>query len=163
MLNHLLKSENTRELKIILCISAGYLAHYLLYSEECGQYVLFTSGCGYYSNYSAGFFKSFVYLILCCWAAQITLSYRILGLCVLVALSMFIDLAFVVLPQWYDALSFLRYRAQINFKDLYTTYEAACILLSVCYWIVSHADRRNDSDSDDPTDGDIDSDSDRNH
>lgn len=154
MLSRLLRSENARELMIVLCIVIGYLAHYLMFDEGCQQYTLFNNECGYYSNYSAGFLKSFVYLIFCCCIATLTLSYRIIGLCVLVTASMFIDLAFVVSPEWYHVLSDIRYLKEINFKDIYTTYETSCILLSVCYWIVSYSGHGDDSDNDDSNDVD---------
>lgn len=139
----LMGTSDFRELKIIACILMGYISHFLVFSYEYGHH----------EHYTYGFFRSFVYFLICGYIAHSTLSLRIVGLMVLIVVSMLGDLAFVYSDDWYYYLTYYRYQSLVNFKDIYALYEAICVLFALCYWVCAMSRKKHDSCNDDDLNG----------
>lgn len=145
--NKIIVRNNTRSLIILATILVSYILQWLLFididSDGNGDLVSFISSffssqnSVYYTNYCVGFMKSFVILLLCNAAVNITSSYRVIGVMFFVVISMMLDLGNIVSTDFYHYMIAIRYTGDVNFKDIYTYFEVFCVLYTFIDWTLN--------------------------
>jgi len=130
-----------RDLLIISIVVLGIVLHLILHFNN--SYILVSlhevfNGLTYYEiNYISGFLKSFIVLLFCVKAAEITLSKRLkYGLSSFLIISMVLDLSSIFSPEFYWMIKPFRYDNYINFSNLYTTFEVSCVLFTFTKFIL---------------------------
>jgi hypothetical protein len=147
------KVVHTRSLIILSTVAVSYVLQWALFvdinNDGGGDLVntissLFASqNSTYYTNYCVGFIKSFVVLLLCNAAVNITSSYRLIGLMFFVLISMLLDLGSVLSVSFYDYMLEVRYNGDVNFKDIFTCFEVICVVYTVIDWIINIVRRKH--------------------
>lgn len=136
------KATNKRELIIFVTVLAGMLIHWLIALNNhqilamTASAIKWASGYDdnlyYLTNYTVGFIKSFLILLLCSYAIAATDSLRLVyGLSTFIAVSMGLDLINLISTDMYYLVKPYRYTVTYNFKDIYAAFEITCLLLSV--------------------------------
>jgi len=97
----------------------------------------------YYTNYCIGFIKSFVILLLCNAAVNITSSYRLIGVMFFVIISMMLDLGSIASVDFYYYMIEIRYTGNVNFKDIYTYFEVFCVVYTFIDWMLNIIRRKH--------------------
>ncbi len=141
------KLVHTRSLIVLSTVAVSYALQWLLFvdinNDGGGDLVksissLFvSSNSEYYTNYCIGFIKSFIILLLCNAAINITSSYRLIGVMFFVLISMMLDLGSIASTDFYYYMMEIRYTGNVNFKDVYTYFEVFCVLYTFIDWTLN--------------------------
>jgi hypothetical protein len=132
-LNRLLNQlSGTREFVVIATVLIGIIVQWLLFIGD-GVIISILSqafdhyNAEYFTKYTLSFFRSLLFAVLIISAIRITCSYRLVGLLLIVNASMLLDLGSLVSLDFYHIVKGVRYTDEVNFRDLYTTYEIFCL------------------------------------
>ena len=142
---------------IIVTVAIGVLLQWLVFHDSNNDgkadFILLVSSffgaenSFYYTKYTVSFLRSAIFLLLCHAAINLTSSYRVICLMFFVITSMLMDLGSIISTNFYYMVKAARYTDLVSFRDLYTLFEAACVLYTFIDWTLDRISNKHEDKS----------------
>ena len=140
------RNKLNREIFVVLSVTLGFVSHWLVFSTPYD----------YYTNYTIGFFRSIVLVLIFNYLAYITDSYRLCGLMMLSVISSALDLTSLMSTDLHVMVTPYRYASYgltYNFENILSTYEVACVLFTIFFMLADFVKARFESNPHDNVSG----------